>query len=29
MIMGINSMLTDRGWDRFVGTQFSRPKPSE
>jgi NAD(P)-dependent dehydrogenase (short-subunit alcohol dehydrogenase family) len=29
MIMGINTMLTDRGWDRFVGTQFSRPKPSE
>ena len=29
MIMGINTMLTDRGWDRFVGTQFSRPKPSD
>ena len=28
MIMGINSVLTDRGWDRFVSTQFSRPKAS-
>ena len=27
MIMGINTVLTDRGWDRFVSSQFSRPKP--
>jgi NAD(P)-dependent dehydrogenase (short-subunit alcohol dehydrogenase family) len=27
MAMGTRRMLTDRMWDRFVGTQFPRPKP--
>ncbi len=26
MILGTGGLLTDRGWDRFVGTQFPRPK---
>jgi NAD(P)-dependent dehydrogenase (short-subunit alcohol dehydrogenase family) len=26
MILGTRRMLTDRMWDRFVGTQFPRPK---
>ena len=25
LIMGQRKLLTDRGWDRFVGTQFPRP----
>jgi NADP-dependent 3-hydroxy acid dehydrogenase YdfG len=26
MILGTGAVLTDRAWDRFVGTQFKRPK---
>jgi NAD(P)-dependent dehydrogenase (short-subunit alcohol dehydrogenase family) len=29
MILGTGAMLTDRGWDRFVGSQFPRPKAAE
>ncbi|MSO41463.1 MAG: SDR family NAD(P)-dependent oxidoreductase [Solirubrobacterales bacterium] len=29
VIMGQRSLLTDRGWDRFVGTQFPHPKPGD
>jgi NAD(P)-dependent dehydrogenase (short-subunit alcohol dehydrogenase family) len=27
VIMGVRKAMTDRMWDRFVGTQYSRPKP--
>jgi hypothetical protein len=27
MVIGTGALLTDRGWDRFVGSQFPRPKP--
>lgn len=27
MVIGTGALLSDRGWDRFVGTQFPRPKP--
>ncbi len=27
MILGTGAMLTDRAWDRFVGTQYPRPRP--
>jgi NAD(P)-dependent dehydrogenase (short-subunit alcohol dehydrogenase family) len=27
MVLGTGALLTDRGWDRFVGTQFPKPKP--
>jgi NAD(P)-dependent dehydrogenase (short-subunit alcohol dehydrogenase family) len=27
VILGTGALLTDRGWDRFVGTQFEQPKP--
>jgi NAD(P)-dependent dehydrogenase (short-subunit alcohol dehydrogenase family) len=26
MVMGVRRVMTDRMWDRFVGTQFPRPK---
>jgi NAD(P)-dependent dehydrogenase (short-subunit alcohol dehydrogenase family) len=26
MVMGMHGVMTDRMWDRFVGTQFPRPK---
>lgn len=26
MILGTGGLLTDRGWDRFVGSQFPQPK---
>ncbi len=26
MVIGTGKLLTDRGWDRFVGTQFPQPK---
>ena len=29
MILNTGAVLTDRGWDRFVGTQFKRPKPGD
>ena len=29
MVLNTGAMLTDRGWDRFVGTQFPHPKPEE
>ncbi len=29
MVLNTGAVLTDRGWDRFVGTQFDRPKPEE
>jgi NAD(P)-dependent dehydrogenase (short-subunit alcohol dehydrogenase family) len=27
VIIGTHAVLGDRGWDRFVGTQFTRPSP--
>lgn len=27
MVLGTGALLSDRGWDRFVGTQFPRPRP--
>jgi len=27
MVLGTGALLTDRGWDRFVGTQFPKPRP--
>jgi NAD(P)-dependent dehydrogenase (short-subunit alcohol dehydrogenase family) len=29
MVLNTGAMLTDRGWDRFVGTQYPHPKPEE
>jgi hypothetical protein len=29
MILGLGGVFTDRMWDRFVGSQFPRPKPGE
>jgi NADP-dependent 3-hydroxy acid dehydrogenase YdfG len=29
MVLNTGAVLTDRGWDRFVGTQFDRPKAGE
>jgi NADP-dependent 3-hydroxy acid dehydrogenase YdfG len=29
MVLNTGALLTDRGWDRFVGTQFDRPKAGE
>jgi NAD(P)-dependent dehydrogenase (short-subunit alcohol dehydrogenase family) len=27
MVLGTGALLSDRGWDRFVGSQFPHPKP--
>ena len=27
VVMGMRGLMTDRMWDRFVGTQFPQPKP--
>jgi NAD(P)-dependent dehydrogenase (short-subunit alcohol dehydrogenase family) len=27
MLIGTGALLTDRGWDRFVGSQYPHPKP--
>jgi NAD(P)-dependent dehydrogenase (short-subunit alcohol dehydrogenase family) len=29
VIMGMRKAMTDRMWDRFVGTQYPRPKPGD